>query len=128
MRKMLLVSEVAGLARDIERSSFDMDVSIPVDSEALGSNKETLHGLNFADDDADDNTVMSPRSRRSEHTAEKVIDTDAVDPLTGSLNTSEKIKLTQLLERWEEPNRSRNAVRTSCTGRGVTSNFPAATV
>ena len=36
---------------------------------------------------------------------EKVIDTARRDPITGSLLQSEKAKLMQLVDRWEEPDR-----------------------
>ena len=64
--------------------------------------------MNSSDDDT------AQRSEKSMY-AEKVIDTDRRDPLTGSLMESEKMKLVQLLERWEEPDRnSANLVSSNC--------------
>jgi hypothetical protein len=116
MSKMLLISQVAGLAKEIEKNSVAMDLTIPVTSEAFGWNREDLNGIDFAEDDEEDNTINTPRSKRSLNTAEKVIDTSKRDPLTGSLLTSEKLKLFQLLEQWEEPDRrfDRDHVRSMC--------------
>jgi hypothetical protein len=52
-------------------------------------------------DDEDSTTGDSDRRE----SVEKVIDTTNRDPLTGSLNSSERLKIMQLLERWEEPDR-----------------------
>ena len=109
MNKMLLVSEVAGLAKDIERSHISMKVTMPVPSECFGRSRESCvaHERQDAsiDDDTDGDTTNSPRSKRSAATSERVIDTTARDPLTGSLHQSERIKIMQLLEQWEEPSR-----------------------
>jgi hypothetical protein len=69
-----------------------------------------LNGLAFAEDDDDASTNQSARSLG---TNEKVIDTSKRDPLTGSLNYSEKVKLMQLLDQWEEPDRRDNHSRVS---------------
>jgi hypothetical protein len=105
MKKMLLISQVAGLAKEIEKDSVASDMAIPVTSEAFGWNREHLRGIVFVEDDTDDATT---RSKRSLNTAENVIDT--------SLHSSEKLKLMQLLEEWEEPDRrfDRNRVRSPC--------------
>jgi hypothetical protein len=113
MKKMLLISQIAGLAKEIEKDSAATDMTIRVTSEAFGWNRESLRGVVFVDDDTDDATT---RSKRSLNTAEKVIDTSRRDPLTGSLHSSEKLKLRQLLEQWEEPDRrdDRDRVRLVC--------------
>jgi hypothetical protein len=113
MKKMLLISQIAGLAKEIEKDSAATDMTIRVASEAFGWNRESLRGVVFVDDDTDDATT---RSKRSLNTAEKVIDTSRRDPLTGSLHSSEKLKLRQLLEQWEEPDRrdDRDRVRLVC--------------
>jgi hypothetical protein len=113
MKKMLLISQVAGLAKEIEKDSAGMDMTIPVSSEAFGWNRENLRGAVFVEDDTDDATI---RSKRSLNTSEKLIDTSRRDPLTGSLHSSEKLKLMQLLEQWEEPDRrfDHNRVRSPC--------------
>jgi hypothetical protein len=113
MQKMLLISQITGLAKEIEKDSAAMDMTVSVTPEAFGWNRESLRGVVFVEDDPDDATT---RSRRSLNTAEKVIDTSRRDPLTGSLHSSEKLKLIQLLEQWEEPDRrdDRNRVRSPC--------------
>ena len=113
MKKMLLISQVAGLAKEIEKDSAAMDMTIPAVSEALGWKRENLRGIVFVEDDTDDATTPS---RPRLNTAEKVINASRRDPLTGSLHSSEKLKLMQLLEEWEEPDRQfdRNRVRPPC--------------
>jgi len=56
----------------------------------------------FPTEDDDDNTA---KTLKSAGTSERVIDTTKRNPLTGSLEFSEKIKLMTLLEQWEEPER-----------------------
>ena len=53
---------------------------------------------------------------------EKAIDMDKRDPLTGGLELSEKIKLIQLLGRWEEPDRMHTG-SVSSTTPGVHANM-----
>jgi hypothetical protein len=113
MKKMLLISHVAGLAKEIEKDSAAMDMAIPAVSEAFGWRREHLRGIVFVEDDTDEATTPS---KPTLNTAENVIDTSRRDPLTGSLHSSEKLKLMQLLEEWEEPDRrfDRNRVRPPC--------------
>lgn len=113
MKKMLLISQVAGFAKEIEKDSAAMDITIPVTSEAFGRNREYLRGIVFVEDDTDDATTPSKRDFK---VADNVIDTSRRDPSTGSLHSSEKLKLMQLLEEWEEPDRrlDRNHVRSPC--------------
>ncbi|CAB9515705.1 Mechanosensitive ion channel protein [Seminavis robusta] len=92
MNSMLLVSEVAGLAKAIEKSKVDEKTMLPVTSEAFG-----WEGDLCALQD-DDNTSAHCSSTI-------VIDTKNRDPLTGSLPSHEKRKLMQLLGQWEEPTR-----------------------
>jgi hypothetical protein len=56
------------------------------------------------DDDEDDNGSASYSTMKTMATG-KLIDTDKRDPLTGSLLASEKAKLYELIDRWEEPDR-----------------------
>jgi hypothetical protein len=103
MKKMLLISQVAGLAKEIEKDS----------AATFSWKREHLRGIVFVEDDTDDATTPF---KPSLNTAENVIDTSRRDPLTGSLHSSEKMKLMQLLEEWEEPDRrvDRNRVRPPC--------------
>jgi cell division protein FtsL len=56
------------------------------------------------DDEEDDNNSVSHSSMKTTST-DKLIDTAKRDPLTGSLLASEKAKLYELIDRWEEPDR-----------------------
>jgi hypothetical protein len=74
--------------------------SPPAPTGTFGYSPGSLHGLPFATNNED------ASSKRSTDTTNKtIIDTDARDPLTGSLRESEQIKILQLLEQWEEPER-----------------------
>jgi hypothetical protein len=122
MQKMLLLREVAKFAKEIERSAnYQLEktptgqsvttnqnstqatptpTSPPVPTGTFGYSPGSLHGLAFAAHNED------ASSKRSADTTNKtIIDTDARDPLTGSLQESEQIKILQLLEQWEEPER-----------------------
>lgn len=82
MRKMLLISEVARLAK----------------SKSKQIRSSSLKKLNLFDDDTEVESVGTEE-------ANNVIDMNKRDALTGSLHYSEKLKLMQLLEQWEEPTR-----------------------
>ena len=107
------MSQVAGLAKEIEKNAIVLDsdrpMSPPEHFDAWGGGI-CFRSLDLCDEYRDDSSAHSPRSRRSlgaisGGTSEKVIDMDARDPLTGSLHSSERIKLMQLLGQWEEPER-----------------------
>jgi len=57
--------------------------------------------LTLDEDDDDHSASFSWKTMGTE----KVIDTAKRDPLTGSLMKSEKDKLMQLVDQWEEPDR-----------------------
>jgi hypothetical protein len=80
MNKMLLISQVAGLAQDIERAAH-----APDPNNMFTWNEEALRGLTFTDFEIDDDSVSK--------TAEN----------PGLLNGTEAHKLQQLLDEWEEP-------------------------
>jgi hypothetical protein len=83
MDKMLLISQVAGLAKDIERVANSPDPG-------FSWNDEPLRGLTFTDSD-DDSASRS------------LMDVDQKNPLAGALGRSGTQHLYQLLEEWEEP-------------------------
>ena len=58
-----------------------------------------LKGIANTVSEDDDDTAADDRS-------ERVIQMDNRDPLTGSLHISEKMKLMQILGRWEDPESS----------------------
>lgn len=64
-----------------------------------------IKGLALSYDEDGDDTASATSTLKSLGT-EKVIDTMKRDPITGSLLASEKAKLMQLVDRWEEPDRS----------------------
>jgi hypothetical protein len=112
MKKILLISQVAALGRDFEKYV-----------EARGNTMEAPHvdgldemdGLmNCSGDDASADTRSSSLDGRSSGQQKsvsrsamdvkaRVIDPDDRNNLTGSLNSSQKIRITQLLGVWEEP-------------------------
>jgi len=126
MNRMLLVSQVAGLAKEFEKEAIGQDMSRPMSPPEHFSNwgrSFSLRGLDLCDDNGEDSSAHSPRSKRSlggtsGGTSERVINTHARDPLTGSLHASERIKLMQLLGQWEEPER-----RFDCPGVSSSGNY-----
>lgn len=54
----------------------------------------------------DDDSWASEKRAESALESENIIDLNSREPVTGSLKTSEKIKLMKLLGAWEEPNTS----------------------
>ncbi|KAG7373470.1 mechanosensitive ion channel [Nitzschia inconspicua] len=94
MNKMVLVAEVAQLSRRIERSMTMKDYG-----RDLPSRMKSIKDLSINLEE-DNDSVSSERK-----TENVVIDTSKRNPLTGSLLSSERMKLLQLLERWEEPER-----------------------
>jgi hypothetical protein len=115
IKKMLLISQVAGLANEIERDSVAMDKTIPV---TFGhNNRESLRGVDFAEDFTSKAFCPNEESSRGATTQlEEEIDTSKRCPTTGGLHPSEKLKLMQLLDQWEEPDRifDSNHVRSPC--------------
>lgn len=111
MKKMLLVGEVAALARDIEKKESNRNQSNREGNSQFGYRLDShvsLRGLALSSDDEDGSTTESPTSRRGSVDtlqSDRVINMNDRDPLTGNLQYSEKMKLRQLLERWEEPDR-----------------------
>jgi hypothetical protein len=105
MNKMVLVSEVAGLAKSIEKGKAKKDETINVPAES----GEQMRDIAFATSAADDDNMINVSSnllsddKSLEDRTEKVIRTDRRDPLTGKLDSTEKAKLMDLLGRWEEP-------------------------
>ena len=92
MNKMLLISQVAGLAKDIERAAQSPDYGVTW-------NDEALRGLAFNDfDDADDESASMAR-----------VDVDQKNVLQGGLGRLGNQNLQQLLDEWEEPDVDRQA-------------------
>lgn len=100
MQKMLLVSQVANLAQEVEYE--------PV--EAFNYVKQQMRSVSL------DEEATSVDQTETDDQSEKVIDMNKRHALTGSLEFSEKMKLLHLLDQWEEPaRRDHNKVcRKSC--------------
>jgi hypothetical protein len=106
MNKMLLISEVAAVAREIETKSWALEKNrhfIKRREEDTGPRRISLDELTglLASADAEDNGEAPVARPKPEQGAfEKIVDTHQ-----GSLNSSQKIKIAQLLGQWEEPAR-----------------------
>jgi hypothetical protein len=110
MQKMLLVSEVAALAKIIEKAKLLQDQEEASVMNVPSASGEQLRGIALAKASADDDESALSNPLRDgvkafDDEAEKVIKTDSRDPLTGSLHSSERAKLMLLLGRWEEPDK-----------------------
>lgn len=70
----------------------------------ISNDIQTIRGMTLSYDEEDDDHSASFTTAKTLG-AEKLIDTAKRDPLTGSLAKSEKDKLMQLIDRWEEPDR-----------------------
>jgi len=100
MKKILLISEVAFLARDIERKSRrsrNNDTMLPLA-------EVKLEGLykSAEDDNSTGGSDVSPSTIR-ESRKMSVIDPNDRHPLTGKLNATQEARITRLLGSWEEP-------------------------
>jgi hypothetical protein len=114
MNKMLQISQVAALAREIEKKFIAQS-----HDEYFGRQK-SMKGSHFSSDnltsliattDAEDagderSFVDATRSVKSDEEMEKVIDADDIDPYTGRLSFSQRARISEFLGRWEEPARA----------------------
>jgi hypothetical protein len=105
MRKIILISQVSALAKDFERHArVYKQRGLPI----LLS-KDRLENL-FGNDEEDSTALeaLGTVSHADLETAEgtgttPVIDPEDRHPLTGSLSYSQRLRITQLLGAWEEP-------------------------
>jgi hypothetical protein len=109
---MVLVSEVAQLSHDYE---YEQPSSSKGRSVAGGGRKSQtfsiapIHGFEASGDkfDEDDTKSLDNSRRLADHMSKtgsvKVIDEERRDARTGSLTQSQRIKMMQLLDDWEEP-------------------------
>jgi hypothetical protein len=94
---MILISEVASLGRDFDRMG---------QSEYNRSNaQEEFQKWDYDAGKSDEDTSVGSQVRDHSFTLsqEKVIDEGRRDKLTGSLSPSQRIKMMQLLDFWDEP-------------------------
>jgi hypothetical protein len=103
MKKILLVTKVASLSRDFERSRIQKNKS-----GYFGIGSHVLENI-VRDTEADDESQTThsnqpgPSSTGFLQVGDYVINPDDRDPLTGSLSASQKMRIVQTLGRWEEP-------------------------
>jgi hypothetical protein len=104
VKNMILISEVANLGKEIEkhgdrvfqRKKLDLNESREVFNDFFGSS----HSVGDVDKKLsviDDTTLSSMIGN------ERVIDEEKRNKLTGTLDHSQKIRLEELLGKWEEP-------------------------
>lgn len=115
MQKILLVSQVATLARKLERQfefyDENLEHSPSSDAPAGGIANDTFAGV-LASADYDDGSDSVPSPSRHQAVPQSiggidfVIDPDEKDKITGSLSQSQKMKIIDLLGDWEEPERT----------------------
>jgi hypothetical protein len=130
MNKMLHVSEVSGLAREIEKRSWQQNKRNIVETwspeksyTSADDLMELIASANEEDNALEDVSVFgsTPRSVTTREEKEKVVDTDDIDPYTGKLSSSQRARIGELLGRWEEPARGpTQSVRIICF---ITSNL-----
>ena len=106
MSKIILVSQVASLGRDFEKQAHirrkQGKAIAPLDpADFHDSNLDGL--LNSMQQDDMTSAYTGFNSRETEQINGRVIDPDDRHPLTGSLSSSQKMKIVQLLGAWEEP-------------------------
>jgi hypothetical protein len=106
MSKIIVVSRVASLSRDFEKQVHMRRKSgkaiTPL--EPADFNDDNLDGLlNGIQDEASSSGYTAYYSRTVDQINGRVIDPDDRHPLTGSLSSSQRMKIVQLLGAWEEP-------------------------
>jgi hypothetical protein len=94
---MILISKVASLGRDFERMGHQF---------SSAKIKTTFPGWDYDAGNSDEENSTGPRLVRDgplTHSRGNVIDGGRRDKLTGSLSPSQRSKIMQLLDFWEEP-------------------------
>lgn len=111
---MMLISEVASLGRDLERMG---------QQSSPAKIKTTLPDWDCAGDSDEENSTgpRLVRDRPLTRSRENVIDGGRRDKLTGSLSSSQKIMIMQLLDSWEEPETVRKRDVSQCHDAFVSS-------
>jgi hypothetical protein len=115
MNKMLQLNELARFGRALEdQSMFSIRMGSGSGARASQVSDERLHELlDIANQQSEDDnlTFSHEKSMRSSQPSEtvdcmdKVIDPTDVDPYTGSLSSTQKQRICDLLGQWEEPSR-----------------------
>jgi hypothetical protein len=103
MQKLLLISDVASFAKKVSMGGSQSSVRQFMGSEALQSLHFDAHGVTHDDDEASGEGSIASESTKTSRNPNKVFDSGRRDALTGSLSSSQKVKVIQLLENWDEP-------------------------
>ncbi len=111
MQKMLLISQVAGLSRQIVSPQGRGHLRTREETISAVLTEDQIDGLmNHADDDSDTGMKMNAEDSVGITTGTGydakgmlVIDPDDRNPLTGKLSNIQKNRITRLLGAWEEP-------------------------
>jgi hypothetical protein len=115
MKKILLVSQVAALARKLERQfafyGENLAHSPSADAPAGGFVKDNFAKVLASADYVDGSESVPSPSRhqavpKSVGSIDCVIDPDEKDRMTGTISQSQKMKIIELLGDWEEPERT----------------------
>ena len=111
MKKILYISEVASLGRTFERLEKQSESTGKrrsyVTAASIGLNQEQFNGLMNMSDDSTTGGVS--QTEVGESATKLVIDPNDRLPLTGSLSSTQKARISQLLGQWEEPTISHGA-------------------
>jgi hypothetical protein len=113
MKKILLISQVASLGRDFEKyvgtrgnnmeaphvDGLDCLFNYSADDASLDGRSSNIDGRSSGRPSLFGNSS----ERAATEDKARVIDPDDRNPLTGSLNSSQRIRIVQLLGAWEEP-------------------------
>lgn len=105
---MILISEVASLGRDFERMGHQFSPA---------KIKTTFPDWDYGagnSDEEDSTGTRLVRDRPLTSSRENLIDGGRRDKLTGSLSPSQKMKIMQLLDFWEEPETVRKRDVSQC--------------
>jgi hypothetical protein len=104
VKNMILISEVANLGKAVEkigdrvfrRKTMDPNASREVLNDFFGSNHSMC-------DFSKELSVVDDASQSSEIGSDRVINEERRNKFTGTLDNSQKIRLEELLGKWEEP-------------------------
>jgi hypothetical protein len=124
MQKILLVSQVAALARKLERQfefygenlGHSPSANAPVGGFGKGNFVRVLASADY--DDGSDSVPSPSRHQavpQSIGGTDFVIDPDEKDRITGTISQSQKMKIIELLGEWEEPERTSKTMQIRIT-------------
>jgi hypothetical protein len=116
MKKILLISQVASLGRDFEKyvgtrgnnmeaphvdglDEMDGLLNYSADEASFDGRSSNINGRSSGRP----SLIGNINERAATDAKARVIDPDDRHPLTGSLNSAQKIRINQLLGAWEEP-------------------------